>query len=237
MYFLDKINVLYKSQYGLRKNMSTSLAILELVEEITNAIDDRKSTVGVFIDLKKAFDTVDHNILIKKLEHYGIRGLANKCVRSYLENRNQYVRINYTDSECMKISCGVPQGSILGPALYILYVNDMCNVSSIVKSILFADDTNLFLVGDDLKEVCETMSLELYKLSRWFQANKLSLNVSKTNFMIFNNKKCDDNYMLSINITRVFVTKFRGVHLDFQLNWSKHISVIKNKIAKNVCIG
>ena len=86
MSFLDKNNVLYKSQYGCRKNMSTSLAILELVEEITNAIDDRKSTVGVFIDLKKAFDTVDHNSLIKKLEHYGIRGLANKWVRSYLEN-------------------------------------------------------------------------------------------------------------------------------------------------------
>ena len=121
MYFLDKNNVLYKSQYyGFRKNMSTSLAILEMVEEITNAIDDRKSTVGVFIDLKKAFDAVDHNILIKKLEHYGIRGLANKWVRSYLENRNQYVCINDTDSECMKISCGVPQGSILGPALFIL---------------------------------------------------------------------------------------------------------------------
>ena len=139
----------------------------------------------------------------------------------------------------MKISCGVPQGSILGPALFILYVNDMCNVSSIVKSILFADDTNLFLVGDDLKEVCETMSFELDKLSRWFQAKKLSLNVSKTNFMIFSNKKCNDNHMISINgmdITRVFVTKFLGVHLDFQFNWSKHISVITNKIAKNVSV-
>ena len=140
----------------------------------------------------------------------------------------------------MKISCGVPQGSILGPALFILYVNDMCNVSSIVKSILFADDTNLFLVGDDhLKEVCEIMSFELDQLSRWFHANKLSLNVSKKTFMIFNNKKCDDNYTISINgmnITRVFVTKFLGVHLDFQLNWSKHISVIKNKIATNVSV-
>ena len=100
---------------------------------------------------------------------------------------------NDTRSECMKVSCGVPQGPILGPALFILYVNDMCNVSSVVKSILFDDDTNLFLVGDDLMEVCETMSFELHKLSRWFQANKLSLNVSKTNFMIFSNKKCDDN--------------------------------------------
>ena len=119
----------------------------------------------------------------------------------------------------MKVSCGIPQGSILGPAWFILYVNDMsCNVSSVVKSILFADDTNLFLVGDDLKEVGETMAFELDKMSRWFQANKLSLNVSKTNFMIFGNKKCDDNFKISINgmdITRVFVTKFLGVHLEF----------------------
>ena len=139
----------------------------------------------------------------------------------------------------MKISCSVPQCSILGPTLFILYVNDMCNVSPIVISILFADDTNLFLVGDYLKEVCETMSFELDELSRWFQANKLSLNVSKTNFMILSNKTCDDNHTISINamdITRVFVTKFLGVHLDLQLNWSKHISVIKNKIAKNVSV-
>ena len=100
----------------------------------------------------------------------------------------------------------------------------MCSVSSVVKSMLFADDTNLFLVGDDLKEVCETMSFELDKLSRWFQANKLSLNVSKINFMIFSNNKCDDNCKISIHgmdITRVVVTKFLGVHLDFQLNWGK----------------
>ena len=193
----------------------------------------------VFYIPKKAFDTVDHNILITKREHYGIRGLANKWVSSYLENRSQYVCINDTNSECMNISCGVPQGSILGPAVFILYVNDMCNVSSILKSIFVADDTNLFLVGDDLKEVCETISLEIDKLSRWFHANKLSLNVSKTNFMILSNKKCDDNHTISINgmdITRFFVKKFIGVHLDFQLNWSKHISVIKNKIANNVSV-
>ena len=95
----------------------------------------------------------------------------------------------------MNVSCGVPQGSILGPALFIQYVNDMCNVSTTLKSILFADDTNILHTGDDLKEVCETMSheLDIFKLNRWFRANKLSLNVSKTNFMIFSNKKCDDN--------------------------------------------
>ena len=162
--------------------------------------------------------------------YYGIRGIANKWVCSYMENRCQYVCINDTNSEQLNVSCGVPQGSILGPALFILYVNDMCNVSTTLKSILFADDTNIFHTGDDLKEVCETMSHELYKLNRWFRANKLSLNVSKTNFMIFSNKKCNDNYSVSINgmeITRVYVTKFIGVYMDSQLNWSDHVTVIK----------
>ena len=191
MSFIDDKQILCKSQYGFRKNMSTSLAILELVEEITTSIDDCKSTVGVFIDLKKAFDTVDHNIFVNKLEHYGIRGIANMWICSYLRNRSQYVCINDTNSDCMNVTCGIPQGSILGPALFIIYINDMCNVLSLMKSILFADDTNFFYSGKDLTEVCKTVANELDKLCRWFQVNKLfkSLNIAKTNFMVFGNKK------------------------------------------------
>ena len=160
MKFLDDKKVLYESQYGFRKNRSTSLAILELVEEITTAIDDCKSTVGVFIDLKKAFDTVDHNILVKKLEYYGIRGIANKWACSYLGNRCQYVCINDTKSEQLNVSCG---GSIFGPASFILCVNDMCNVSTTLKSILFADDTNIFHTGDNLKEMFMYWEMHPYK--------------------------------------------------------------------------
>ena len=239
MSFINDKQILNNSQFGFRKNMSTALAIIELVEEITTAIDEGKTTVGVFIDLKKAFDTVDHNILVKKLEHYGIRGLAKNWVCSYLENRRQYVCINDSNSECLDVKCGVPQGSILGPALFILYVNDMCNVSKSLKSILFADDTNLFYAGKDLDEVCKIISRELNILHIWFQVNKLSLNVAKTNFMIFGNKRFEENYMISIkgmNINRVYVTKFLGVHIDSKLNWNEHISVIKTKVAKNVSI-
>ena len=173
------------------------------------------------------------------MDNDGIRGLANNWVCSYLENIRQYVCINDSNSECLDVKCGVPQGSILGPALFILYVNDMCNVSKSLKSILFADDTNLFYAGKDLDEVCKIISRELNILHIWFQVNKLSLNVAKTNFMIFGNKRFEENDMISINgmnINRVYVTKFLGVHIDSKLNWNEHISVVKTKVAKNIAI-
>ena len=148
MSFINDKQLLNNIQFGFRNNMYTALALIELVEEITTAIDEGKTTVGVFIDLKtKAFDTVDHNILVNKLEHYRIRGLANNWVCSYIENRRQYVCINDSNSECLDVKCGVPQGFILGPALFILYVNDMCNVSKSLKSILFADDKTEICTG------------------------------------------------------------------------------------------
>ena len=139
----------------------------------------------------------------------------------------------------MKVTCGVPQGSILGPALFILYINDMCNVSMLMKSIEFADDTNLFYSEDNLSQVCESVSTELGKLHSWFQVNKLSLNIGKTNFMIFGNKQSEANHVVSINgmnIKRVYVTQFIGVHIDSHLNWGEHINHIKRKMSKNVSI-
>ena len=170
--------------------MSTSLAIIEIFEETTNSLDNHESTVGVFIDLKKAFDTVDHGILIeklyvatrywledlnieiwrtgKRLYHYGIRGIFTKWTCSYLMNRYRYVNINGTISDYMNVLCGIPQWSILGTILFILYTNYMCNVSTLLKHILFADDTNLFYSGKDIKELCSVVSIELDKLCIWF---------------------------------------------------------------------
>ena len=141
----------------------------------------------MFIDLRKAFDTLDHSNLSQKLNNYGIRGNALKWLNSYLANRKQFVQINDTSSCLLDIICGVPQGSILGPKLFILYMNDICNVSNILRFILFADDTNAFKSGFNINELADSITCELEKLQIWFNTNKLSLNVTKTNFMVFGN--------------------------------------------------
>ena len=141
-----------------------------------------KLQLGFFIDLKKAFDTVDHSILIEKLYHYGIRGTANKWICSYLMNRYQYVTINGTNSDYMKVLCGVPQGSILGPILFILYINDMGNVYTLLKPILFADDTNLFYSGKDIDELCSVVSIELDKLCIMVSSEQTFLKYIKNEF-------------------------------------------------------
>ena len=170
------INVTYSaspSQYWFRFSMSTTEALLGLVEEITTSLEQNKYTVGVFIDLKKAFDSVDHDILCKKLHFYGLCGVAQEWIQSYLENRKQFVRFNNCYSETLNISCGVPQGSILGPKLFIKYINDICKVSQVFKYILFADDTNLLCCDRDLNELVRVINGELEQLQTWFFVNRL----------------------------------------------------------------
>ena len=237
--FLEMNELLVEGQYGFRNSRSTSMAIAQLIEELTNANDEKKYTVGVFIDLKKAFDTIDHTILLKKLEHYGIRGVAHSWLKSYLQFRQQFVHINDCDSDLLYVKCGVPQGSILGPKLFILYINDICNVTDMLNFILFADDTNIFCSGRDIKTLCKSISQELDKLNIWFAVNKLSLNVNKTNFILFGNKKQTEGVHITINnvrIDRVYVTKFLGVMIDHKLNWKEHIDIINKKLSKSIAI-
>ena len=177
--FLNKHDILSSSQYGFfRSNMSTSQALLELVEEITSSLDNKKYSVGIFIDLKKAFDTIDHDILAKKYISMVFVALhTNAWLLSYLEDRKQFVHFNNYNSESLNVSCGVPQGSILGPKLFIMYINDICKVSKIFKFILFADDTNIFCCDSDLNKLIRVINAELEKIHIWFSANRLSLNV------------------------------------------------------------
>ena len=242
--FIEKKQIFHNSQYGFRSNHSTFMALTENIENITNAIDNSKCSISVFIDLKKAFDTIDHCILLDKLNYYGIRGLANKWIRSYLSNRYQYVVINNSHSEYRKLVCGVPQGSILGPTLFLLYINDIVCASKQLKFILFADDTTIYYNGNNEKETIQIINSELKELNSWFQLNKLSLNVSKTKFMIFNRKikKKENNSETSsicINSTpiqKVSSIKFLGVFIDCDLSWKDHINYIEGKIARNIGI-
>ena len=145
--------------------------------------------LGIFLDFKKAFETVNHDILISKLSLYGIRGKALEWVKNYLSNRKQYVFHKEHQSSLSNIKCGVPQGSILGPLLFLLCINDIIHVSDIVFPMLYADDTNIFLSGKNVNVIFETMNHELKKFVQWLNVNKLSLNVDQTNFMIFNLRK------------------------------------------------
>lgn len=237
-HFIDKNNILSASQYGFRTNRSTALAVMEIMEEITTATDRRKYTIGVFTDLKKAFDTIDHSILFDKLNKYGVRGVVLNWLISYLHNRQQYVHFAGHTSECLKIECGVPQGSVLGPKLFILYINDICDISELLRFVLFADDTNFFCSGDNLKTLSKNIESEMVKLTTWFNVNKLSLNLEKTKFMVFA-KRSKDIVSLSINgvnIEKVSEFKFLGVTLDENLTWKPHVSYVKKKVSKNIFI-
>ena len=157
------------------------MSLISLVDKIITATNEGDFVLGIFLDLTNAFDTVNHNILLKKLYQYGVRGIALNWFESYLYNRQQYVAYNNCVSNKLNISCGVPQGSILGPILFLLYVNDMVNASSVLFSILFADDTNLFLQGKNIDELFNVANTEIIKVLDWLLANKLHINVSKTN--------------------------------------------------------
>ena len=173
--FIEKHHLLYQFQFGFRKNNFMALVIL--LEKITEALDNSEFAICIIIDLRKAFDTVEHNILLQKLYHYGIRGNALHWFNSYLSNRYQYVNYNNTSSDIKLITFGVPQGSILGPLLFLLYINDISSVSNILFSILFADDTTLFYSPKNLQELSDVIHNELSKIIEWLNANRLSLNI------------------------------------------------------------
>ena len=178
--FLTSHNIFYKHQYGFRAKHNTSHPVLHFTDNIYNALNQNPPaiTLSIFSDLKKAFDTVDHEILLKKMEHYGVKGASNVWFYNYLSEREQFVCLDGAKSEKQKIICGVPQGSVLGPLLFLIFINDLPNATEFL-TLLFADDTTFQYSGVDLDTLFEKCNIELEKASKWFKANKLTLNVKK----------------------------------------------------------
>ena len=212
-----------------------------MIEKIKESIDNKRFGCGIFIDLRKAFDTVNHQILIKKLEHYGVRGVVLEWFKSYLSNRKQFVYINGHSSELLNISCGVPQGSVLGPLLFLIYINDLPNISKLFYFYLFADDTHIYHEAESLDKLEYEINKGLKSLHSWLILNRLSLNIKKTNFVVFHayNKPLDTKITLKIQrkaISEKDHVKYLGVLVDAGLTWKAHIEHVSKKVSRAIGI-
>ena len=237
--FLKDSEILYEYQFGFRKQHSTNHALLSIIEKIRYSLDNNMYACGIFIDLEKAFDTVNHQILLYKLNHYGIRGVANSWFSSYLSNRSQSVTLNGVTSTEKDISCGVPQGSILGPLLFLIYINDMHCAAESSTLYHFADDTNLLCSNKSLKKLKIALNKDLAILYDWLCANRLSINAGKTEFIVFrpSRKRIDLRITLKLHHTRLYESskiKYLGLILDNKLNWKAHITELSKKLGRAV---
>ena len=236
--FLDKFNIISPNQFGFQKGKTTTQAILNFISNIYESFNKRRFSIGIFLDFKSAFDTVNHNILISKLDRYGIRGIAGNWFSSYLANRMQRVCINSVFSSFKAVTTGVPQGSILGPLLFIIYINDLPSVSNKFHTTLFADDSSLILSHNNHENLILTANLELEKIYKWTLCNRLSLNLDKTVSMLFTYRRTDvSNSPILINnicVPSVSNHKFLGIILDPKLKFDAHVDLVISKASKSV---
>ena len=228
--------LLSPQQYGFRTKHSTELGALNLVDHLTYKLDNGIIPINIYIDLSKAFDTLIHRILLDKLSYYGINGVAKKLLQSYLSHRHQVVDFNGSTSDILEIKTGVPQGSVLGPFLFSVYINDLPLCTDKFNMIMYADDTTLFcdINGNPADE--HVLNTELCKITDWLSANKLSLNVNKTKCMVFHSDKKKILYLKlffdAIEIERVDYFYFLGLQLNHTLKWNNQLSCVSLKFQK-----
>ena len=248
--FFTSRGILHDDQFGFRKGHSTSHALHKSVDSITKSLANGRHVLGIFIDLSKAFDTLDHNILLSKLEHYGVRGSALSLMSSYLSNRKQYVCFNNISSDTLSIRYGVPQGSILGPLLFLLYMNDIMNsfTDYDTRFVLYADDTNIFISGPSKESTFLKANSVLSHVSKFMKCNLLHINMSKCSYIHFQPKSDSDEtcarvrpyasendkskaiFINGVKISKVSSTKFLGVIIDEKLNWGPHLQYLRKKL-------
>jgi len=237
--YISAESPLYKFQFGFRKYHSTALALIAVTDEIYQQLDNGNIVMGIYCDLQKAFDTVNHSILLSKIYNYGIRGTVFNWFKNYLTNRKQYVAIDNVSSTISNIDCGVPQGSVLGPLLFLIYMNDIQYCSRDCNLYLFADDTNVFVSGKTVPDVTNKANNCMCDLNSWFLCNRLSLNLDKTYFSVFGAGKADINFELTIDgtvIKQVNTCKYLGIMIDDKLSWQDHIDFVYNKVVRFVSI-
>lgn len=227
--FFTKHKIVSEQQFGFQRNKSTEMALLNIEDKFITNIEIIQYRIGLFLDFRKAFDSVKHKILLTKLSTYGVRGKAQELICSYLSSRSQFTVYNGIKSDIQQIAYGVPQGSILGPLLFLVYINDIVHISHSADMVLFADDSNVFFSHNDLRHLESVSNDWLNKLSTWLVTNQIELNISKTKYIIFRAKNKALNYDIDIQfnsnkLEKVELRKFLVVWVHENLHWTTHVS-------------
>ena len=237
--FLENNKCLFSKQFGFRNKHSTTHALIDLTETIRKSLDDNEFACGVFLDIKQAFGTVNHKILLKKLEHYGVRSHAIKWFTSYLTGRKQYTSVNNASSQVVEIFYGVPQGSVLGPLLFLIYINDLNQAIKFSYIRHFADDTNILYRDKSLKKINQRINFDLKNIVEWLRANRIELSAKKTEIVLFRSPRKVVTRKMNFGISGQKIqakssAKYLGLMIDEFLHWKTHYTILRTKLERSV---
>jgi len=241
-HFLEQQKLIVNKRHGFRQKASTETAAFSLLNTILLSLDNKSLAGGLFLDLRKAFDCVNHDILLSNLNYYGISGKANEIMKSYITDRYQRVVMYHRSSNKLvskwkRIKYGVPQGSVLGPLLFLIYINDLLRTTdNYANAVLFPDDTSIIITHTDAQEFKQTIDIAIQETNNWFLSNLLTVNYNKTHFLQFFTKKQNKIpiQIISSNtiLTNIHSTKFLGLTLDSMLSWREHFTALTSKLNK-----